>query len=155
MKHPELGQQRQAIDSLFKRTRDACGGDVEMMAHWARYLCVLCAGFLENALTAVYSDYCRGKASVPVANFAVRALEQISNPKTKRFLETAAAFRAEWKHELETFVDENGRRDAIDSIMNNRHLIAHGGRSDVTVSRLSGYWSRSVQVVEFIEGQCS
>lgn len=153
MRNRDLDRQRQTIEALFRRTRDACGDDVEMMAHWARYLCVLCAGFLENALTAVYSDYCRGAASPQVASFAIRALEQISNPKTQRFLEVAGRFRAEWKGELEVFVAEHGRRDAIDSIMNNRHLIAHGQRSDITIARVSDYWAKSVRVVEFLEQQ--
>jgi hypothetical protein len=154
MKHRELNRQLQAIDSLFKRTRAACGDDIEMMAHWARYLCVLCAGFLENALTALYSDYCRRSSNEYVASFATRTLELISNPKTGRFLEVAGKFRQSWREDLETFVDEDGRRDAIDSIMNNRHQIAHGQRSDITMARITTYFEKAVQVVDHIEDQC-
>jgi hypothetical protein len=154
MRNRELERQLQSIRSLFERTRNACGDDIEMMSHWARYLCVLCAGFLENALVAVYIDFCRSAASPPVAQFATGALEQISNPKTQRFLDTAGRFRSDWKEALERFVDEEGRREAIDSIMANRHLIAHGRRSDITVARVSGYFAKSIGVVEFIEAQC-
>ena len=154
MRNRELDRQLQAIHSLFQRTRTACGDDVEMMSHWAKYLCVLCAGFLENALTAVYSDHCRRAASVPVANFATRSLEQISNPKTARFLEVAGRFKPAWRDDLEAFVNDDGRGDAINSIMANRHRIAHGQRSDITMARVSDYFTRAVRVVEFIEDQC-
>jgi hypothetical protein len=154
MRHRELSRQLQTIESLFKRTRAACGDDIEMTAHWARYLCVLCAGFLENALTELYSDYCRRSASEYVANFATRTLEKVSNPKTGRFLEVAGKFRQSWGTDLSTFVDEDGRRDAIDSIMNNRHQIAHGQRSDITLVRINNYFVKAVRVVDFIEEQC-
>ena len=126
-----------------------------MLSHWARYLCVLCAGFLENALAAVYSDFCRRTASEPVANFATRALEQVSNPKTQRFLEIAGRFRTEWQEALNDFVNQEGRREAIDSIMANRHLIAHGQKSDITLVRVSDYFKKSVRVLEFLEKQTS
>jgi len=151
----EIDRQLHAIQSLLRRTRTASGDDIELMSHWARYLCVLCAGFLENALAAVYSDFCRRKSSDPVANFAVSTLEKIANPKTHKFLEIAGRFKTAWREELADFVNEDGRRDAIDSIMNNRHLIAHGGRSDITMARVTDYFIKSIRVVEFIERQCS
>lgn len=155
MRDRDLDRQLHAVQSLFQRTRAASGDDIELMSHWARYLCVLCAGYLENALAAVYSDFCRRKSSDPVANFAVSTLEKIANPKTHRFLEVAGRFKPAWRDELTSFVDEDGRRDAIDSIMSNRHLIAHGGRSDITIARMSDYFAKSIRVVEFIERQCS
>lgn len=154
MKNRELERQRQSVDALFRRTSEACGGDIEIMSHWARYLCVLCAGFLERSLVTVYSDYCRATASAPVASFAVKSLELFQNPKTSRFLEVAGRFRSDWRDDLDAFVSEGGRREAIDSIMANRHLIAHGQRSDVTVARVADYFTKAVSVVEFIEGQC-
>lgn len=154
MRNRELGRQLQSIESLFKRVNSACGDDIEMMSHWARYLCVLCAGFLENALAIVYSDFCKQAASEYVAAFAIHGLGQISNPKTSRFLEVAGRFRANWKEELEQFVNQDGRKEAIDSIMTNRHLIAHGQRSDITLARVTDYFAKSVRVIEYIEGQC-
>jgi hypothetical protein len=50
MRNRDLARQKQVLDELIAKTRNATGGDVEMQSHWAKYLCVLVAGFLENAL---------------------------------------------------------------------------------------------------------
>jgi hypothetical protein len=155
MKNRELTRQIQIIQSLFKRTKHACGNDIEMQAHWAKYLCVLCAGFLENALIEVYSEFCNKAASEAVANFAGRSLQKIQNPKTSRFIEISAYFNNSWSEKLREFVDEYGRREAIDSIMANRHLVAHGKKSDITVARLRDYITKALEVIEFIENQCN
>ncbi len=76
------------------------------------------------------------------------------NPRAQRFVETANAFKSEWGEELEKFLGENGRKDAIDAIMANRHLIAHGQDAGITVARVKEYLEKCIQVLEFIEVQC-
>jgi hypothetical protein len=44
--------------------------------------------------------------------------------------------------------------DAIDAIMSNRHLVAHGKDSGISLARVSVYLRKSVEVIEFIEKQC-
>ena len=47
----------------------------------------------------------------------------------------------------------NGRKDAIDTIMANRHLIVHGKNSGITVARVSDYLDKAEEVLEFLEKQ--
>ena len=154
LKNTELRRQAGVINDLLTRTPAATGGDIELQAHWARYICVLAAGFLENALFEIYAAVIRVGANPTVASFAASRLEKLTNPKSSRFIETARAFRPEWADDLETFLTDDGRRDAIDSIMANRHQIAHGERSGITIARLRQFFERSVAVVEFLEKQC-
>ncbi len=154
MTSQKLNRQLQAIRSLFDRTDDACSDDLEMRSHWARYLCVLSAGFIENAVREVYGDFTKGSSSPAVANYAVSALSRIRNPKTSRLLEVAGTFKKTWREELEEYVDAEGRREAIDSIMQNRHQIAHGQPSSVTIVRVKDYLTKSVAVIAFMEKQC-
>ena len=63
MKNQEVSRQLQRLQSLIKRTNAASRGDIEMQAHWAKYLCVLSAGFLENALKEIYAEFVRGASS--------------------------------------------------------------------------------------------
>ena len=144
-----------SLMSLLDRTDQATGGDVELIGHWGRYLCVLMAGFLENALVEVYSEYARGAASPEVAAFATGRLGRITNPNAGRFVETARSFRKQWADELSDFLDEDAqqRRHAIDSIMNSRNQIAHGERGQISVGRVREYLPRCVEVIEFIEDQ--
>jgi hypothetical protein len=154
LKNTELRRQAGLIRDLLSRTQTATAGDIELQSHWARYLCVLAAGFLENALFEVYSAVIRNGSNLAVARFASSRLEMISNPKSSKFLEIAGTFKAEWKLDLERFLDEDGRRDAIDSVMTNRHQIAHGDHSGITIARLKPYFEKSVAIVEFLEIQC-
>lgn len=154
MKSQELKQQLQRLDSLFDRSLAACGDNIEMLSHWAKYLCVLSAGFIENALQDIYSRFVQASASEAVHNYAVSCLSGIRNPKTGRFIEVAGAFKKSWGKELKVFVDQDGRREAIDSIMQNRHQIAHGEDSGVTIARVREYLDKSVNVIEFLENQC-
>lgn len=64
------------------------------------------------------------------------------------------AFKSEWGEELEQFLGENGRKDAIDAIMANRNQIVHGQDAGITVVRVKDYLEKCVQVLEFIETQC-
>ena len=154
MNNRELTRHIQGLKNLFVRTQKASGGDIEIQSHWAKYLCVLSAGFLENALCEIYADFCKRAASEHVANFASKILSRIQNPKANRFIEVASSFKKSWGEDLEAFVEEDGRREAIDSIMNNRHQIAHGKISNISIAQLQNYLDKAIEVVNFIETQC-
>ncbi len=125
-----------------------------MRSHWAKYLCILSAGFLENAIEEVYGDFVRVAASKPVADYATSVLSRIQNPNATRFIEVARSFRQDWGVALEAYVNQDGRREAINSIMKNRHEIAHGKYSGITIAQIRDYFDKAVEVVEFIEHQC-
>jgi len=55
MKSASLARQLQRLNWLIDTTRRASGDQLELHAHWGRYLCVLVAGFLENAIGEIYS----------------------------------------------------------------------------------------------------
>ena len=111
MNNRELTRHIQGLKNLFVRTQKASGGDIEIQSHWAKYLCVLSAGFLENALCEIYADFCKRAASEHVANFASKILSRIQNPKANRFIEVASSFKKSWGEDLEAFVEEDGRRE--------------------------------------------
>lgn len=157
MHNRELAKQLQRIHDLIKRTDEACGGNLELQSQWAKYICVLSAGFLENALKEIYIEFANKKVSQPVANFVSSKLSPIRNPKSPLFLETAAAFYSIWRDELEVYLEDNGRGAAIDSIMANRHLIVHGQYNDSRISlvQIKGYLAKAIEVIDFIEQQCA
>jgi hypothetical protein len=154
MKSLELVKQHGRLIALFKKTATVTGGDLEAQAHWAKYLCVLSAGFLENALCEVYTRYCASCSSPKVARFTAKALSRVQNPKTGTFLDITESFSDLWHSQLEAFVEDDGRKDAINSIMSNRHLIAHGKDTTISLVRVREYLQKSVEVVEFLEQQC-
>ena len=155
MRNRNLVSQLDSLKSLLEVTDSVTGNNVELVGHWGSYLCILTAGFLENALREVYGEFVRNSSSPQVARFAASRLNRFSNPKAARFVETAKSFSPAWADALEAFLDEDGgrRRNAIDSIMNNRNQIAHGRGVQVSVGRVREYLPGCIQVVDFIEGQ--
>ena len=157
MNNFELDRQVKRIRGLISKASGAFGGDFEMQSQWAKYICVLTAGLLENAIDQLYSDYAKKQVSAPVARFVQLHLSKISNPRADKFLDIAGAFKESMRTDLSVFMQDQGRDDAINSIMNNRHQIAHGKERNVGLSlaQMINYFDRAVEVLEFIENQCN
>jgi len=130
------------------------GPDLQLQAEWARYICVLAAGFMERSLSAIYVEYIRTNSAGPISKHGQFYAERVPNAKAEQFVEIAKRFDPAWGQALDDFLAEDGRKDAIDSIVNNRNLIAHGGDSGITVARVADYLDKCVRVLEFIENQC-
>lgn len=151
MRSQDLSSQLQRIRSLIKGTSMASANDLELQSHWAKYLCVLCAGLLEDSMTQIYGDYAKRSANPIVSSYVFSQLDRIQNPKTQKFIEIAAQFSKSWGAELELFASTDGRKEAIDAIMANRNNIVHGGSSGITISQLTNYLNKSLEVLEHIE----
>lgn len=151
----QLNKQYNQIMKLIDDTRESCGDNIELQGHWGKYICVLSAGFLENAISEVYIPLLTSSASPAVSNFAQKSLGKIQNPKASKFIEIATSFKKEWGEELENFLNtEDNLKHSIDSIMANRHQIAHGKNTSISVVKVKGYLMNSVKIIRFIENQC-
>ena len=161
MRNAELRKQYDGILSLIQSTAAATSGNITLQTHWGKYICVLTAGLLENSIKEIYGEFIRNTAansknSPAVAKYAASTLAIIQNPKAERFVRTARSFSDEWGRQLQTYLnDANGqRKNAVDSIMDNRHRIAHGKNATISVSRMAGYLKTAAEVIDFIESQC-
>lgn len=155
MRNREISRQIQRFDALYKRAQNACNEDLDLQSHWARYLCILLSGIVENSIKEIYSDYISRSANKSVSDYAINYLLTIQNPKTEKILTTVGSFKKDWQRELEAYVSEEGRKDAIDSIMANRNLIAHGKDVGITLVRLNVFFSKTIEVLTYMEEQCS
>ena len=155
MRNPDLNRELNRLRNLISRTNLATE-DIELQGHWGQYLCVRAAGFVESGLQAIYSDYAWSSSSVQVARYVNSRLEAIYNPNAQRFMDVAGSFSPTWREELQEYLqrDDGLRKEALDSIMNNRNQIAHGKNVGITVHRVRDYMERCVEVLEFIEDQC-
>ena len=140
------------LDNLFKKT-GALRDDLELQAQWARYLCVLVAGFLETAISGIYTQYAQQCAAPNVASFVATRLDRFTNPKMETIVQLARSFNRTWGATLATQT-EGEIKDALDSVCNSRNLIAHGRDTGITFARISSYYQQVVALVEMIERQC-
>lgn len=154
MKIVEIHSQIQQLQNLFKKSEDISKIDPETLSHWAKYLCVLSAGLLENALPLIFSKYSKKCSNVQVSNFVLWQLSKIQNPKVEKFLDVTRSFDESWGNNLSSYLEDDGKGSAIDSIMSNRHNIAHGKKSNITIAQIKEYFDKSIKVLEFLEKQC-
>jgi hypothetical protein len=143
---------RQTLDHVFKKV-SSVSEDMELQAHWARYLCVLVSGYLEVSIRAAYRQYTKKKAAPFVANFVEGCLERFQNPNMTKIVQLTGAFNSEWAERLRSATDGE-RKDAVDSVVANRHLIAHGKSVGITYSRIKQYYLCVKSVVTLIEDMC-
>lgn len=153
MKNIEVVKHQRKLNNLFSKIEDL-SEDLELQAHWARYLCVLTSGFLETSIQAIFSNFTQKTASPKVANFVENKLKEFQNPKMEKILLLIKLFSSEWESLLRNRT-EGELKDAVDSIVNNRNKIAHGDDVGITYARMYNYYKNAVTVIELIENQCN
>ena len=153
IRSPIIRSQRDQLVSFIDRCARDTSLDIQLVGHLGRYSCVSAAGFVENSLSEVFVDFIRRGTRPQVADYAIRSLRKIQNPKSAKFVEVAKAFDAAVGNALEIYLDKDNqkRKDSIDSIMANRHQIAHGKPSAITLSRVRRYLDDIEEVIVFIE----
>jgi HEPN superfamily RiboL-PSP-like protein len=146
-----IHQQKQRLDELFKAAGTL--SDIEIQSHWSRYLCVLVSGFLENSVELCLSEYSRRAANNEVANFVSARLRGFQNPKMGAILELLGSFNADWRTRVEA-ATEGQLSDSVNSIVGNRHRIAHGESVSLSMSSLASYYKDAVAVIDLLQRTC-
>lgn len=149
MNHPEISRHKDRIDGLFELGRGP-NFDGTVAAHWSRYLCVLISGFLEDSVRTILIDYATRRAQPSCARFIIGRVREFSNAKMNKILDLIGEFDGEARAELERFV-ERRLKDSVDSIVNNRHQIAHGRSAGIGLAELRDYYRSVVRVIDEIE----
>lgn len=125
--------------------------DDEIQAHLARYLCILSAGFIEESLRIILTSYAKDRCDPRCRTFVERHLDRAPNPRPGNIAELLGSFDPGWQSSVETFFNEEDVDGAIGSLIANRHLIAHGRDSQVTLRRVKDWHVVAVHVVEHVQ----
>ena len=143
---PSVHAEVQQIDHVFKLA-DVLPKEEEILSHWARYLCVLVAGLIETAAQLVLSEYARTHASTEAATFVVNQMKYQTNLNANKLKQLLGAFSDQWADDFDRSLTDD-EKDAIDSILANRHNIAHGRPVGISLVRVKDYYTRVTQVLE-------
>jgi len=148
----EVDRQRQQLDATFKRA-SGLGPDPELLSDFARYLCVLVSGFLEQAVVELLVEYLRRHSDNRVQQYGEQRLRQLTYLKVQRLIDVLGSFDPDWRRDLEAFlVDEY--KDAVNGIVDLRNTIAHGRYVGVTMKRAQDYYGRIKAVVDHLSQLC-
>lgn len=156
MKNRWVAQRLNRLDAVFNRcdsvitTGSGAPDPFEFQSDLGRYLCVLLYGFLEASIEDIFTAYARQRSSPQISRFVGARLRRLPNLNSRALLQIAEEFDPGAKDRVESFLDTE-RRDAIDTIYNNRNKIAHGDWVTITYGRVKGFRSKVVDVVERVE----
>jgi len=144
----------QRIDSLFGKV----GGitDPAAQAEWSKYLCILVSGFIEESLRILLEEYTRTHASPVVQNFVSREIQEITNCKASKIGSILQRFNPTWEREFLSQIEAKSRivdeiKSSLDSVVANRHQIAHGRNIGLRFASVSTYYLNVKKAVEAME----
>ncbi|TNE72359.1 hypothetical protein EP331_07320 [bacterium] len=150
----ELTKQYKKIQNLIVKAKEFEPDD-ELRSHLAKYLCVLSSGFIENAIYHTFSDIAQKNChSSVVLTYTKGQLYKLQNTNTEKIKEVTIAFNPKWwENGLRDFLQQENRSTAINYILKDRHNIAHGRDSEITIDKLEEYLSKTVEVIQYLENE--
>lgn len=149
----EVASLRQRLDATFLRA-SSIGGDAELLSDFARYLCVLVSGFLEQSIVELVLEHVRQRSQLSIQrHIEARLRRRFTNANAQRILDLLGSFDVAWRSDLDAFlVDEY--KDAVDSVIALRNTISHGRFVGITMTRVRDYYARVWTVVDHIADLC-
>jgi len=148
----EIDKQKKRLDATFERVSRVVT-DAEILSDFARYFCVLVAGFLEQAMIEVALEHVRTHSQDSVQRYVDSRLRRFTSANSQNIIELLGSFDPDWRVDLERYlVDEH--KEAINSVVTLRHTVAHGRYAGVTMVGIKNYYDRVKNVVEHVVNLC-
>jgi hypothetical protein len=145
-------QDYQRVDALVQRVSSAAQGSPspEFQADLTYYICIVTSGFLERSLRSIFYEYARKRARPFVANYVEDHLKLFRNPDLERIFQLLGAFNPDWRSKLEA--QTKGQiQIAINSVVGQRHRIAHGESVSLNLGSMLGYYKSIVKFVRIVD----
>ena len=150
--HKELAKLKNRLDATFERASDV-GEDKELQSDFAKYLCILVSGYIERAVVHIVLEHARNSNAPTLARFVERRTRRFANAKIGRIQELLSDFDSDWRKAFdELLLDEE--RDAVNSIVDQRNKVAHGGSVGLTYLRVKTYYKQAQRVIELVADVC-
>ncbi len=71
----EVVKHKQRLDSLFGKAA-SLPKEPELLANWAKYLCVLVSGFIEESVRTLMLKYVQSRATLEIQDFVGKQLRE-------------------------------------------------------------------------------
>ncbi len=150
----EIDRLRKRLDATFERCGKLSSADLEVQSDFARYLCVLVSGYLERAVAELVLEHARRSGGPTLQRYVEANTKRFANANCEKLKRLLGSFHLDWRARLDlVLVDEF--KDAVDSIVSLRNIIAHGGSAGITYSRIKGYYVLVQIVVDEIADLCA
>lgn len=127
--------------------------DEETKSLLLKLFCVRTAGLLEVFLKTRISEYSKGKVPKEINRFMTSKFKDITNLKSSKLEDVLTSFSVEWSDKFTDYLKEHEQeKTALDSIIAQRHNIAHGQQSSIGEVSMNQYYEGVKHVVTFLDG---
>lgn len=142
--HVDILSYQNRIEHLFNKN----GGitDIEIQSNWSKYICVLVSGYIEESLRILFFEYAKNNSNPKIRRYVDSHIRRITNCKNSKIIEVLDYFSTDWVNDYkskiarrETVTNQIG--DAIDSVIANRHQIAHGKNIGLSHAIIRKYYN--------------
>ena len=141
------------MDYSFDKIGKYRSDDGEIDSYLAKYLCIISSGFVEDSIRYIFGRFSENKSHIHVSNYVNDRLYYFQNAKADEIDKLTYSFSKEWGHKLEDFFTDE-MKDSINTIVNNKNLIAHGKNSGITYRDMKKHWANSIKLVKFLKSLC-
>lgn len=144
-----------SIDATLRDIHSVQGSNPLIDAYLARYLVVYISGVYEEIVETIFVDFAQKHCDRrELASYIRKSLSvSFRNPDTHNVKALVRKFEHRVLEPVLKNMAEQGA--ALDSIVNNKNTIAHGGSSRVTLSEVIEYYEKSREYIEKIDEMMS
>lgn len=122
--------------------------DDEVKSLLVKLFCVRTAGLLEVFIKTRISEYSRGRVPQEINRFLTAKFKDITSLKSKKLEEVLRLFSNDWADSFEAYlIDHDQKKTSLDSMIAQRHSIAHGQPSSISASIMSQYYDDVKDIV--------
>lgn len=135
----EVLRRKQKLDGVFTMVEGAPLSG-ELASHYARYLCVLVSGHIEQSVKELVLQYVRLRSEQRVTRLVARQLNRVRNIDQESLKALISSLDATWWPAIEgAHSDELA---AFDSVVAVRNSISHGGDGGITLATIRQYFGQ-------------
>lgn len=156
-KIPNRVLDRQRLRNLVNKpptSAEGIGHETAVKAHWAKYICVLISGFVEQAIKEIIFEHVSSKTSPRVNKYVVDTWPKSTNMKCEAIGKILGSFDKKWEEVFNDWLSESERRKEINEIISWRNEIAHGRESNigsVTLPSVANKFQIACNLIDFID----
>lgn len=129
--------------------------DLELQSEIAKYICILSSGFIEASCRSIVRKYATPRCDLTTLSFITGRVGQYRNPNMENILQLIGSFDGSRRKDIEDNLNER-LKEAVNSIIANRNLIAHGRNCGISLGVVKDYYERTCELMNGIESRfCS
>lgn len=146
----KVSQNIKEIDNVFSLAESQ--SDDEIKSYLANFICIRASGLIENYIKTRISDYSEKKVPKQISRYLSLKFADITNLKETKLRDVLGQFSQEWQNDFEELIRNNQQlKISLDSLIINRHSIAHGKHASLTLKMVRQYYEDVKTVINKLD----